>query len=171
MIIIGLGSNLPSDIGGPLETLRATLAALAAKGLKVVRCSPFFRSAPVPLSDQPWFVNAVAEVETGQSPAELMALLHATELGFGRVRRQRNEARIIDLDLITYHDRVSEPGEWPELPHPRMHDRAFVLLPLERIAPDWRHPRTGRSVAEMIAALPAEQEIHELAAPEWLAET
>lgn len=119
MIIIGLGSNLPSDIGGPLETLRATLGALAAKGLKVVRCSPFFRSAPVPLSDQPWFVNAVAEVETGQSPAELMALLHATELGFGRARRQRNEARIIDLDLIAYHDRVSEPGEWPELPHPQ----------------------------------------------------
>lgn len=156
-VLIGLGANLPSFRGAPLATCEAALEALGEAGVKVVRRSRWYRSAPLPPSPQPWFVNGVAAVETALDPVALLALLREIERRFGRVRVQLGEARKLDLDLLDYGSQV-RPGEPPpELPHPRMHGRAFVLLPLAEVAPDWRHPRLGGSIAALIDALPPGQ--------------
>ena len=158
MIVIGLGANLWSArYGDPRAACEAALDALRASGLDVGRRSRWYRSAPVPPSGQPWFVNGVAEIEPGLSASALLAALHRTERDMGRERRVRNEARVIDLDLLIYVDRLSRPGETPVLPHPRLAERAFVLLPLAELVPAWRHPGSGRSVAEMIRRLPPDR--------------
>jgi 2-amino-4-hydroxy-6-hydroxymethyldihydropteridine diphosphokinase len=158
MILLGLGANLPSARhGSPQATLEAALARLGAAGIGIERRSPWYRSAPVPAGDQPWYVNGVAAVATPLGPAELLALLHGIEAEFGRVRRERNEPRSVDLDLLDYRGWVSAPGQEPVLPHPRLAERAFVLLPLADIAPQWRHPVSGRGLASLIAALPLDQ--------------
>lgn len=155
MIYIGLGSNLHSArFGPPLAACKAALAALPDAGVRVRRRARWYRSAPQPPSDQPWFINGVAELETALSAAELLARLHRIEDDFGRRRRVKNEPRVIDLDLLAYGGLVSIPGKLPILPHPRMAERAFVLLPLAELVPAWRHPRSGLAVAEMIARLP-----------------
>ncbi len=152
MIIIGLGSNLPgSDAAPPVKTLKLALERLQDSGVKVVAVSPFYKSEPVPKSDQPWFVNAVAQIETELGPEDLLTRLHEVEEAFGRVRRTRNEARILDLDLLDYRGQVTpNPGAGPVLPHPRMQQRRFVLKPLADLAPDWRHPVLGKSAKELL---------------------
>ncbi|MFD2263074.1 2-amino-4-hydroxy-6-hydroxymethyldihydropteridine diphosphokinase [Lacibacterium aquatile] len=153
-IFIALGGNLPSHAGSADLTLRSALDDLHAAGVIIEACSRFYRSAPVPVSDQPDFINAVARVSTDLAPAELLALLHRIEATFERVRTVRNAARTLDLDLLAYGDFVANE---PALPHPRLQDRAFVLLPLQEVGPDFRHPLKGLTVTEMIAALPPGQ--------------
>lgn len=153
-IFIALGANLPSKAGSADLTLRAALDDLHASGVIIEAGSRFYRSAPVPASDQPDYINAVARISTDLTPAQLLARLHEVEAAFERVRGLRNAARTLDLDLLIYGALVSEV---PMLPHPRLHERAFVLLPMRDIAPDFIHPVSGRSLAEMIAALPPEQ--------------
>lgn len=158
MILIGLGANLPSPrFGDPVQTCAAALDALERAGVRVKRRSRWYRSAPVPRSDQPWFVNGVAEVETELEPTQLLDVLHGIERAFGRARRERDEPRILDLDLLAYRARVSRPGEVPELPHPRLAERAFVVLPLAELAPGWRHPISGLTAAELARRLPRDQ--------------
>lgn len=153
-IFIALGANLPSDHGAPEATLEAALAAIRAAGVTVEARSPWYATAPVPRSDQPDYVNGVARVYTQLGPADLLALLHRIEDAFGRVRLNRNESRVIDLDLVDYGGVVTGPdGEGPVLPHPRAHLRGFVLLPLRDVASDWRHPVTGRSIDALIGDL------------------
>jgi 2-amino-4-hydroxy-6-hydroxymethyldihydropteridine diphosphokinase len=162
VILIGIGANLPSAHGAPRATCEAALAELARRGVAVLRVSRWYETAPVPASDQPWFVNAVAEVETALAPQALLAVLHEVERLFGRERTVPNAARTLDLDLIAYHDRViDDPGL--RVPHPRLAERVFVLLPLADIAPGWRHPVTGVRVAELIARLPEGQDIRPIA--------
>jgi 2-amino-4-hydroxy-6-hydroxymethyldihydropteridine diphosphokinase len=160
VILIGLGANLPSAAGPPAATLAAALAALEAAGVAVERRSPSYRTAPLPASDQPWFVNEVAAVATGLGPEALLALLHRIEAQFGRRRQERNEPRALDLDLLDYQGLVRERA--PVLPHPRLHERGFVLRPLADIAPSWRHPVSGAGVAELLAALPPGQSLERL---------
>lgn len=163
-ILIGLGANLPSPAyGAPKATLTAALGRFEAAGIRITARSRFYQSAPVPDSDQPWFVNAVVRVETALAPGPLLEALHGIEAAFGRVRGLRNAPRFIDLDLLAYGDRVAKGDAVPRLPHPRMHERAFVLLPLQEIAPHWYHPLVGRTVEEMIKRLPPGQEARPLA--------
>ena len=158
-VFIGLGANLSHErFGSPRQTLEAALAALARRGVRTVRVSPWYRTAPVPASDQPWYVNAVAEVASDLGADALLAELHAVEAAFGRARTVPNAARPIDLDLLDFHGKIAAGGpQRATLPHPRMTDRAFVLLPLADLAPEWRHPVSGLSVRALIEALPADQ--------------
>lgn len=154
MIVIALGANLPSRVGEPRETLTAALAELSTRGVRVAEVSSYYVTKAWPDPSDPPFVNAVARVETNLAPRELMALLHGTEEMFGRKRAAKNAPRTLDLDLIDYDSRV-EPGP-PQLPHPRLGERAFVLVPLAEIAPGWRHPQTDQTIGTLLAALPAD---------------
>lgn len=159
-IYVGLGANLFTEAhGSPRRTLEAALRELGRLDIETVAVSRWYESAPVPASDQPWYVNAVAEVRTGLSPAAMLAALHRVEADFGRVRGAVNAARAIDLDIVDYEGRVEGGLAGPVLPHPRMHERAFVLLPLRDLAPGWRHPVTGESIGALIDRLDPGQQI------------
>jgi 2-amino-4-hydroxy-6-hydroxymethyldihydropteridine diphosphokinase len=151
MILIALGANLPSSAGEPVETLRAALAALERNGIIPMKVSPLYKSPAWPHASDPPFANAVAEVRSILSPAALMNRLHQIERLFGRTRGERNAPRPLDLDILDY-DGLVQSGP-PILPHPRLETRAFVLLPLSQIAPNWHHPVTGRSVSQLLAAV------------------
>lgn len=156
MIIVALGANLPGRFDSPKQALTAALTELSKHGLKITKSSRLFLTAPVPVSDQPWYHNAVVAVETTLSPFALLEVLQTIENDFGRVRTERNAPRVLDLDLIAYNDTILDK---PELivPHPRMHDRGFVLLPLADIAPDWVHPISKKPLTELIASIPTDQ--------------
>jgi len=156
LVLIGMGANLPSAFGTPQQTLERALPRLTAAGASPLCCSRWWRSEPVPISDQPWFVNGVISVATDLSPTVLLDRLHEIEAEFGRVRSTPNAPRLLDLDLLAFGRLCHAPGP-PLLPHPRLSVRAFVLRPLQDIAPAWRHPVNGRSLADLIAELPADQ--------------
>ena len=158
MILIALGSNLPSDkFGSPLQTVRAAIAELARRDVRIIAGSKFYQTAPVPASDQPWYVNAVIVGETGLDAAALLKLLHGVESDFGRTRGIRNEARILDLDLLAYGNET-QTGDM-DLPHPRLHDRLFVLRPLCDIVPDWVHPSLHKNARQLLAECTDKSEI------------
>mgnify|MGYP001765874071 CR=1 FL=1 len=145
---IALGANL----GDAPATVRAAFAALGEiAGTQLVRCSSLYRTAPVGLAEQPDFINAVAAVETTLPPEALLQTLLDIENRFGRVRRDRNGPRTLDLDVLLYGDALIDT---PLLivPHPRLHLRAFVLQPLAEIAPDLALPGRG-SVAAWLPAV------------------
>jgi 2-amino-4-hydroxy-6-hydroxymethyldihydropteridine diphosphokinase len=154
MIVIALGANLPSPVGTPHMTLSAGLISLRRMGIGIERVSSFYCTPAWPDPGDPPFVNAVALVTTALPPAALLAALHAVEAEFGRRRERCNAPRTLDLDLIDYNGE-SMDGK-VVLPHPRLAARAFVLIPLEEIAPTWRHPADGRPIADLVAALPDE---------------
>ena len=143
---VALGSNLED----PVRQLRSGLDALAElPDTRLLRASSFYRSAPVGYADQPDFVNAVAAIETSLPPRALLDALLAIERRHGRVREFPNAPRTLDLDIVAYGDRmIDEPGL--AVPHPRMHERAFVMVPLAEIAPDATIP--GRGTVRELAA-------------------
>jgi 2-amino-4-hydroxy-6-hydroxymethyldihydropteridine diphosphokinase len=117
----------------------------------------------VPASDQPWYVNVVAEVATELPADRLLAELHDVEEAFGRVRTVPNAARLIDLDLLDFCGKIDAGGPGrATLPHPRMVGRAFVLRPLADLVPEWRHPVTDIPLQALVAALPADQVVERL---------
>jgi len=145
---IGVGSNLDD----PVVHVRAAVAALEAlPATRVVARASLYRSAPVGRLDQPDFVNSVAAVDTTLAPDRLLDELLAIEARHGRTRSERNAPRTLDLDLLLYGDR-SMHGERLTLPHPRMHERAFVLLPLAEIDADADIPGHG-SVRALLAGV------------------
>lgn len=152
MILVALGANLPGPARSPQETLQGALDALEGDGVRVLACSPWYATTPVPVSDQPDFVNGVARVVTVLPPHALLAKLHEIEARFGRERHGVNGARTLDLDLLDYNGQVLKDASLV-LPHPRMVDRAFVLVPLRDVAPRWRHPVTGAALTDLIGDL------------------
>ena len=136
---VALGAN----IGDPAATVLAAFAALSnLEDSRVVHTSSLYRTAPVGLKNQPDFINAVAALETGLAPEELLDALLDLEARFGRVRRDRNGPRTLDLDLLLYDDQFIDLPRLT-LPHPRLHLRAFVLQPLAEITPDLVIPGRG----------------------------
>jgi 2-amino-4-hydroxy-6-hydroxymethyldihydropteridine diphosphokinase len=149
-IILALGGNLAGDYSSLEALLEAALSGFPRAGLRVLRRSSWWRSAAWPDPTQSAYLNGVALVETTLGPREVLAAALATERAFGRSRSRPNAPRTLDLDLIAYGRQViDEPGL--NLPHPRAHERRFVMGPLAEIAPDWLHPVLGRTAAELAA--------------------
>lgn len=166
MIFIGLGGNLTCPtFGPPRATCGAALQIMEQRGIKIAARSRWYESAPVPISDQPWYVNGVVAVETAFDARELVLEVLEIENELGRRRTIANAPRTIDLDVIAHGDSVIEGDARHRvtIPHPRMHGRAFVLLPLAEIAPDWRHPISGTAIKDLIAALPVDQDCRPMA--------
>jgi dihydropteroate synthase/2-amino-4-hydroxy-6-hydroxymethyldihydropteridine diphosphokinase len=151
MIIIALGGNLPSREGAHRETLRRALPFIEAEGLKILARSSLWLTEPVPRSNHPWYANQVISVATDLSPETLLAALQRVETRFERERSIKDAPRTLDLDLIVYGDAIIDT-EHLIVPHPRMHLRAFVLAPLQEIAPGFSHPVSGQTVETLLAA-------------------
>ena len=173
--LIALGANLPAGDSSPEVTLRAALQKIEGAGMTVLAVSPFYRTPCFPPGAGPDYVNAAAHLRADSSPDAMLAGLHEIEAMFGRERNERWGMRTLDLDLIACGDVVLPDRDtfnaWLDLeadaqrqatpdklilPHPRLQDRAFVLVPLRDIAADWRHPVLNRTVDEMYQTLSPE---------------
>lgn len=150
---IALGANLPSSAGPPAKTLGAALEKLSRLG-QVTRRSSLYSTQPVGLAEQPRFVNAVVELQTGLEPEALLKHLLAIEQESGRDRSSgtRNGPRTLDLDILLVDD-LEVNGPALELPHPRLAERAFVLVPLNEIAPQLTIAGLGKTVEELLETL------------------
>ena len=158
-VFIGLGANLtPAGYRNPRDGCEAALADLPEEGIFIEQISNWYETAPVPASDQPWYLNAVALATTSGNAAMTLAALHRIESRFGRVREVRNEARALDLDLLDFGGQRNQNPSLM-LPHPRMHERAFVLVPLRELCPNWCHPVSGIWIDDLIAQLSPRQKI------------
>jgi 2-amino-4-hydroxy-6-hydroxymethyldihydropteridine diphosphokinase len=148
--VVALGCSLPGSYPSREALLESAIEALASEGLTVVGRSAWWTSAAWPDPSGPAYLNGVALVETGLSADEVLAALHRIETRFGRVRAQPNAPRTLDLDLIAHGRAVLDRAV--VVPHPRGHERLFVMGPLAEIAPSWRHPVDGRTAAELAAS-------------------
>jgi len=146
---VGVGANL----GNPLEQCRDALERMdATPGIKLLRRSSFYRSEPAGFREQPWFVNAVAEVRTVLAAVDLLKALQRIEQAMGRGRERRDGPRVIDLDLLLYGQDIMRQPDLT-IAHPRMHGRRFVLMPFYEIAPYILHPAFGISIQGLLDRL------------------
>lgn len=146
-VLLGLGANLGDPRGQLIEAL-----GILTSAVEIEAVSSVYRTEPVGMRDQPEFLNIAVTGRTRATVYALHALAQEAEARLGRVRGERNAPRLIDVDLLAYGElvMVSRPLE---VPHPRLHQRAFVLVPLEEIVPRWRHPVLGRTAGELLGRL------------------
>jgi 2-amino-4-hydroxy-6-hydroxymethyldihydropteridine diphosphokinase len=147
-VYLSLGSN----IGDRQANLEAAIDRLRVE-IDVQRVSPIYETEPVDVTDQRWFLNLVVEAKTSLFPMQLLARMQKIEIALGRVRTIAKGPRTIDIDILLYAGAIVRSARL-EIPHPRMTERRFVLAPLADLAPDLRHPATGRTVREMLDAAP-----------------
>lgn len=153
-ILIALGANLSNQDRAPGQTFIEALGRLGDLGVSVQAVSSLWQSPAWPAgSQQPDYINAAAQVSTSLGPQDLLRVLHSVESEFGRVRSEKNAARTLDLDLLDYDGQQIDAPDIT-IPHPRMLGRAFVLFPLEEVAPYWVDPINKRAITEWIARLP-----------------
>lgn len=157
MILIAAGSSLPfCGIDSQQIVSRAFLAL--GRIVQLNKVSSLYETPAWPDPNDPPFINAAAQIATNLEPEALLQVLHAIEAAFGRRRRERNAPRTLDLDLLAYGGENRGGGEGRlVLPHPGIESREFVLAPLCEIAPEWRHPKTGKTAAAMLKSLPVRQ--------------
>lgn len=157
MILVAIGANLPDEAGRPpIAACRDAVARLAALPGSSLECASSWYASPAsPPSSQPDYVNGAVLLRGNPAPHEFLKTLHGIEAAAGRRRTVPDAARPLDLDLLGIDALVVDTPSL-RLPHPRLHLRRFVLLPLAEVAPAWRHPLLGLTAAEMLAALPAD---------------
>ena len=151
---IGLGSNL----GDPIAELRGAVSELESRGVELRSRSSLYQTEPVDAPNQAWFVNAVAEIRFGGRPDELLQICVNVEAARGRERNRRNEPRILDLDVLLLGDTVLSTDELT-IPHPRLHERRFVLEPMVEIAPDAIHPGLRKTMHDLLQECPDESKV------------
>ena len=157
IVYLSLGSN----VGDRSQNLRTAIAALDDAGVSVRRTSKIYETEPVDYLEQDWFLNCVVEGETALSAAELLQRLRRIEKKMGSAKAFAKGPRIIDLDILYFGDAIVDVAGL-QIPHPRMADRRFVLVPLAEIAPGLRHPVTQKTTAEMLQAASDRSEVREI---------
>ena len=156
-IIIGIGGNLYSSNGlHPIEIGQQAIKAIKAMSINVEKQSNWYRSDPIPKSDQPKFFNSVIIAKTSLNELDVLKSLHKIEDNLGRLRKNRNEARVIDLDLIDYSSKILE-SENIKIPHPRAHLRRFVMEPLFEIEKNWVHPILKLNITDILSQLDTQE--------------
>jgi 2-amino-4-hydroxy-6-hydroxymethyldihydropteridine diphosphokinase len=153
-IYLSLGSNL----GNRAANIERAIAALPAAGVQVMRQSSMYETEPVDLLDQPWFLNCVIEGKTSLTPQKLLHALQEIAAQIGPPKTIARGPRVIDLDILLYGDSVIATPDL-EIPHPRMAQRRFVLVPLDELAPSLRHPSLNATILELLAATPDRSEV------------
>ena len=162
MIYIGIGSNLNGKNNEtPLQNCKKALIELK-KEVDICKISSWYKSEPIPVSNQPWFINGIIEISTNKSSLDLLEFILSIEEVFGRVREKKNEARILDLDIIDYKKKILYIKNKLIIPHPRMHERSFVLQPLSELNPKWIHPIKKKGIKELIRNLNDKQKISKI---------
>lgn len=152
MILIGVGSNLAHKGQTPDDIIGLAQQLLAQKGVRLLKASSLYQTPPMGPPNQPDYCNAVWQVSAVLSPPALLQLLHQIEAEFGRLRQEKWGARSLDLDLLDWHGRVHARN--PQLPHPGVFHRPFVLVPLCEIAPQWRHPVLKLTAETLLKKIP-----------------
>ena len=160
MILLGLGSNLPSNFGDRFQNIDLAVSAIEGYGIKIIKKSSYYESLSYPNKSNPKFINILIEIETHLPPEDLVAVLIFIEESLERKRNKKNDPRTCDIDLIDYNGQIID-FKYKDLdftvPHTKLIYRNFILYPLQEILPDWKHPKTKELISVLIEKLPNEE--------------
>ena len=159
MILLGLGSNLSSSFGDRFQNIDLAVSALEGYGIQLKKKSSYYESLSYPNKRNPKFINIVIEIETHLSPEDLASVLIFIEESLERKRKEKNDPRTCDIDIIDYNSQIID-FKYKDLdfivPHTKLIYRNFILYPLQEILPDWKHPKTKELISVLIGKLPKE---------------